>query len=186
MCHRLLTDAKLPEVLRQIDDELAAETRAGGCPSCRGVLHSARYRRKSRGEPPGCADYERRRSFCCARCRRRATPPSVRFLGRRVYVGCVVVLLSAMLHGITPSRAARLKEFLGVSRRTLSRWRAWWLTRFPATKFWKSAKARFARVVEVASLPASLLDAFAGSERERLVMALRLLSPLSASAGLAS
>jgi hypothetical protein len=36
-------------------------------------------------------------SFCCDRdgCRNRATPPSVRFLGRKVYLGAVVMLISA-------------------------------------------------------------------------------------------
>jgi hypothetical protein len=36
----------------------------------------------------------RRTSFCCHRdgCRERATPPSVVFLGRRVYAGAAVVL----------------------------------------------------------------------------------------------
>lgn len=185
MCHRLLADASLPGALLKIDEDLAAETRGAGCRFCGGSLHSARYPRKPRGEPLGSAAYDRRLSFCCESCRRRATPASVRFLGRRVYVSGVVVLLSAMLHGITPSRATRLKEFLGVSRQTLSRWRAWWLTSFPAARFWKAAKARFAPAVDTLALPASLLAAFPGADRERLVGTLRLLSPLSASAALA-
>ncbi len=185
MCHRLLTDASLPAALLKMDEDLAAGVRAGGCPACRGVLHSAVYPRKPRGEPAGSAAYEVRLSFCCSDCRRRATPASVRFLGRRVYVACVVVLLSAMLHGVTPARAARLEEFLGVSRQTLARWRAWWLTEFPGTRLWRAARARLARAVDTRALPASLLAAFAGSERERLVGTLRLLAPLGASAALA-
>ena len=56
-------------------------------------------------------------------CRRRHTPPSVRFLGRRVYVGLVVVLVSAMRHGLTAPRVQRLREQLGIDRQTLERWR---------------------------------------------------------------
>ena len=41
-------------------------------------------------------------------CRRRHTPPSVRFLGRRVYAGLVVVLVSAMHHGLKPERVQML------------------------------------------------------------------------------
>jgi hypothetical protein len=43
----------------------------------------------------------------------------VRFLGRRVYLGAVVVLVTAMQAGITPARAQHLHDLLGVSRRTL-------------------------------------------------------------------
>jgi hypothetical protein len=60
-----------------------------GC-SCGGVLHSGRYWRKARGLPTGLDKeaYGWRFSFCCAvdGCRRRMTPPSLRFLRRRVYV----------------------------------------------------------------------------------------------------
>jgi hypothetical protein len=48
-------------------------------------------------------------SLCCSRdgCRRRMTPPSVRFLGRRVYLGAVLVLVSAMQQGSLPGRRVR-------------------------------------------------------------------------------
>src|ERR1700726_3419348 len=56
--------------------------------------------RKPRGGP----QWDRRYSFCCAEedCRRRLTPESVRFLGRRVYAGLVVVLMATMIHGLKP------------------------------------------------------------------------------------
>ena len=91
----LLAEGELYELLQRFDEDLAAEHRAGGCPRCGGVLHSARYRRKPRGFAGLAPEYGRRLSFCCARagCRQRATPPSLRFLGRKVYLGAVVVLL---------------------------------------------------------------------------------------------
>jgi hypothetical protein len=88
--------------------------------------------------------------LCCARegCRRRHTPASVRFMGRRVYAGLVVVLESAMLHGLNPERVQRLREVLGIDRRTLERWRQWWLVLFVESSFWREARARvYAAVV---------------------------------------
>jgi hypothetical protein len=181
LCHRLLGDARLWELLARIDGDLAAAARAGGCPICGGALHLSRYPRKPRGGPEDLAGYERRESFCCAEegCRKRLTPPSLRFLGRKVYLGAVVVLLSALRHGATGARLARLGELTGASRRTLDRRREWWREAFAASPFWKAAAGHFDRPVERELLPLSLLARFAGDELERLVAALRFLSPLS-------
>lgn len=160
VCHAILLDANLYTFLFQIDQELATEARAAGC-SYGGVLHSARYPRKPRGAPRGLgSDYEKRLSFCCAEedCRRRTTPSSVRFLGRRVYLGAIVVLVSAMEGGVTLKRAERLRELLGVSLRTLKRWRRWWRETFVGSSFWKHAQGYFMPVVEETALPASALE----------------------------
>ena len=64
---------------------------------CGGVLHSVGIRRKPRGRPAGLGEeHDQRFSFCCAAdgCRTRKTPPSFRFLGRKVYLGAVVVLVA--------------------------------------------------------------------------------------------
>ena len=120
----LLADGRLYDLLQQFDHDLAAEQRAGGCPHCGDVLHSARYLRKPRGfighlDP----DYSLRPSFCCARegCRKRATPPSLRFLGRKVYLGAVVVLISALRYGVSPARMRYLEKRIRVNRRTPQR-----------------------------------------------------------------
>ena len=171
MCHALLRDASLYEQLLAFDLDLAADARAAGCASCAGILHSARYPRKPRGGRDDLGpDYATRLSFCCAAdgCRRRTTPPSVRYLGRRVYLGVVVVLVTAMLGGITPTRAAELRAWLGVSRRTLQRWRAWWQGTFVASAFWRGAQGRFMPPVAITTLPASLLERFAGEQLPRI------------------
>jgi hypothetical protein len=178
----LLEDHKLFALLTECDRDLAAEARAAGCPFCGGALHCADYPRKPRGVPAAVeAEYSRRFSFCCAEdgCRHRCTPASLRFLGARVYVGAVVVLLSALRHGLTPERVARLRETVGVSRRTLERWREWWLTRFADGSFWRQARALLASPVEESALPASLLERFIGAPRERVIALLRFLAPLS-------
>jgi hypothetical protein len=176
-----MSEASFYEFLERIDMDLAEATRQEGC-ECAGVLHRASYPRKPRGGPRDLGSgYDRRLSFCCARdgCRRRQTPPSVRFLGRKVYLGAVVVLVSAMRHGATPARVARLQELVGASVRTLARWRRWWREEFAASRFWQAVAGRFGTPVDGAQLALSLLERFAGDERERLVAALRFLAPIT-------
>ncbi len=182
MSHGLISDPSLHVLLLDIDRELAAAEHALGCERCRGRLHVSDYARQPRGGPGGLGrQHDRRFSFCCAveGCRRRRTPASVRFLGRHVFLGAVVVLLSALQHGVTPGRHERLSEHLDVSRRTLLRWRRWWLERFAKCSFWTAARGRFATPVEVARLPASLLERFSDDEQQRLLAALRFLQPIS-------
>jgi hypothetical protein len=54
----------------------------------------------------------------------------VRFLGRRVYAGLVVVLITTMIHGLKPGRVRRIRQTLQIDSRTLKRWRQWWLDSF--------------------------------------------------------
>ena len=181
MWHSFLSDSTFYDLLLRFDLDLAASARAAGC-GCGGVLHSARYPRKPRGGPRGLgATYEKRLSFCCAEegCRRRTTPPSMRFLGRRVYLGAVVVLISAMHDGVRAKRAAQLHELVGVTPRTLKRWRRWWHESFVAGAFWKSLKGRFVPPVELDTLPASLLERFAGQAPANVLRLLHFLAPLT-------
>jgi hypothetical protein len=179
----LLEDPGLYVLQLKVDEELATQAREAGCGLCRGRLDAANYPRKPRGVAQLPAGYDTRFSFCCAKdgCRRRTTPASMRFLGRKVYLGAVVVLASAMRHGITPVRAARLHKLLGVSLRTLARWRDWWRTAFAQSPFWKKTRALLARPVGEQTLPLSLLDCFSGDEQSRLVSLLRLLLPITTS-----
>ncbi len=185
MWQGVLGDARLFELLARVDGDLAAEAQAAGC-GCGGRLHRARYPRKPRGGPPELGEeYGWRHSFCCAEtdCRKRKTPISVRFLGRRVYLGVVVVLASALEGGLTRRRVATLGERLGVTERTLRRWRAWWREVFPQTAFWRTARAGFVPAVDGSALPASLVARFLGREAiERIARVLRFLAPLSGGA----
>jgi hypothetical protein len=175
-----MADARLYEMLTRIDDDLAETARRAGCAVCHGVLHSARFPRKPRGGPAALpAEYDRRQSFCCAveGCRTRRTPPSVRFLGRKVYLGAVVVLATALRHGPTRTRAACLRELLGVDARTLARWRQWWRDSFAESPWWMAMRGRFAPPVLTAALPDSLLRRFTGDSWEPLVALLRFVAP---------
>lgn len=179
MCHNGLLDSNFYGLLLRIDEDEAARTRAGGC-ACGGALHSARYPRKPRGGPRDLGEaYRRRLSFCCAICDTRHTPVSVRFLGRRVYLAAVVVLASALRAGLSERRASELSDRIGVSRRTLERWRAWWLTEFVDSSFWNEARARFMPPLVAEALPAALLERFGGAGlAPQLLATLRFLAPL--------
>lgn len=187
MCHALLSDPRFLELLLRIDHDLAAQVRAQGC-ACSGALHRANYPRKPRGcsrEVRG--EHSSRLSFCCSQCRKRTTPASVRFLGRRVYLGLAVVLVSAWPGGPTPA-AARLGTILGVSRHTVARWRQWWREQFPRTPLWRAGCARFMPPLADDELPGGLLDRFAGPAHEApmheaLMRLLVWLSPASARGG---
>ena len=180
MFDAVLHDPKLPLFLSSIDQHLAMQARAKGCPYCGGVLHSAAYIRKPRGLPAEERPGGKRESFCCHTCRRRTTPMSVRYLGRRVYTGAVVLLLSAMHSGVTTRRLEQLRGTLGVSRRTLQRWRHWWRTVFVITPFWRGAQGLLMPPADCRQLPASLLERFPEPDGiTRLLQCLRFIAPLS-------
>jgi hypothetical protein len=100
-----------------------------------------------------------------------------------VYLAAVVVLVSAMTGGVTARRAAAMNALVGVSRRTLERWRRWWLRSFPGTVFWRGARARLVPPTEEERLPASLLERFAGPAGESLVGCLCFLAPITTRGG---
>lgn len=187
MYHDLLRDASFWDFLFGVDKGLADGVQQQGCP-CGGRLHRANYPRKPRG---GCENlqesYGYRLSFCCDRdgCRKRTTPPSVRFLGRKVYFGAVLVLVAAMRQGPSPRRVRELSHLFGADRRTIARWRDFWRESFPQTAFWKVARGRFARQA-IAELPRALLEAYIhrSDSHEDWRRLLEFLSPITIAGGL--
>lgn len=182
MYHELLRDASFWDFLLRVDENLAAQARQQGC-SCGGRLHCANYPRKPRGgSTPLPESYDRRLSFCCDRdgCRKRTTPPSVRFLGRRVFLGAVVVLVAAMRQGSSPRRVRELSKLFDVDRRTIARWCTFWRELFPQTAFWKGKRGRFIRLA-IADLPRVLFEAFIhrADSREDWRELLKFLSPIT-------
>lgn len=179
MCQFILQDPNFYQFLYCIDQDCAAEVRSRGCPSCDGPLHQANYERKASG-PWTAPEDTTRFSLCCGHCRRRCTPGSVRFLGRRVYRAAVVLLATALCSGLTLRRGQQLSQQLGVSVRTIQRWRRWWLDDFTKSAVWLDLRGRFMPPVTVSSLPGGLLDRALGSDT-RIVVAhvLQWLTPLS-------
>jgi hypothetical protein len=188
MYHSLPSDARFWSFLDSVDDDLAETTRKQACP-CGGRLHCANYPRKPRGGPNTLPEtYRFRLSFCCERdgCRKRTTPPSVRFLGRKVYLAVVVILVTAMRHGPTPRRVRALAADFGADRRTIARWQVFWRELFPNTPFWKVARARLAPDADLTALPRALLDAFlrGPDDSDGWGRLLRFLAPITTSGAL--
>jgi hypothetical protein len=102
-----------------------------------------------------------------------------------VYAGFVVVLMSAMMHGLKPERVRLVQEKQGIDRRTLERWRQWWLSAFVEGAFWRVARARFMPVLCERTLPWSLGMRFAIESAGGLVKLLEFLTPLTAASDLA-
>ena len=145
MSHTLFLNSMLCNVrvwawLHEVDKAEAAHCRDAGCRHCPGRLHSATYPRKPYGLAAALRDEGTRRfSFCCAECRCRATPPSVRFFGRRFYLGALFLLLSALvLRGGV--RLETIGRKWGISVPTLRRWRRWWREAFPQTRPWREKR----------------------------------------------
>ena len=188
MYHDLPRSTRFWLFLLAVDLDLAEATRKQGC-SCGGRLHCANYLRKPRGTPVQLPEEQRLRlSFCCDRdgCRKRVTPPSVRFLGPKVFLGPVVILISAMRQGPTPRRIRELFTRFRANRRTIARWQVFWREHFPQTPFWKLARARLVPLVEIITLPYSLVDFFLTRHHRcrGWTLLLRFLSPITIPGGL--
>lgn len=186
--HSVLRSASFLRSLLDFDLKTTALVRAGHCCHCGGPLNKADFFRKPRGVPQELEkEFSKRLSLCCGAegCRKRTTPPSVRFLDRRVYIGVTFVLLSMLCHGVTDKRQARLRrEFHGefpADERTLARWREWWQHVLPASPFWRVARSQLRNPVPRTDLPAGLVQSFTGDPAEKLASTLKFLSLLSPS-----
>jgi hypothetical protein len=188
MWHEERLEAEWFAKLVEFDRKIAAAVAAEGCRHCGGPLHQGNYDRKPRGgEIAGAGEaFTLRHALCCGRegCRRRALPPSLRFLGRRVYLEAVVLLASAQAMLMPALR--RVQARTGVPTRTLRRWRNWWAEAFPRSAVWLQMRARFAPPPpDDTELPRSLLDRLASSLGAAatagavLVLAARWLSPVT-------
>ena len=189
MYHNLPRDANFWAFLFSVDQDLANSARQKACP-CGGRLHCANYPRKPRGGGDHLPEqYDYRLSFCCDRdgCRKRVTPPSVRFLGRKVYLGAVVILVAAMRQGPSPRRVRELSRLFGADRRTIARWKVFWEEHFPQTVFWKTKREHLVPRVEIVALPLSLVEAHvhAADDQQGWGELLCFLSPITIAGGLA-
>jgi hypothetical protein len=89
-----------------------------------------------------------------------------------------------MINGISDRRAAVLRDLVGVSKRTLERWRRWWRDVFAQSGLWRAERGRLAVSVDSSRLPASLLECFGESDNQQgALAALKFLSGLTDGAG---
>jgi hypothetical protein len=188
MWHGFRPDVKFFQALFKFDEEIAAVVRKTGCP-CGGRLHRADYLRKPRGLLETAEQaYCYRISFCCDRegCRARTLPPSIRFLGRKVYIGALVLLACAVYcqmrtTGEVSRAAVRAAQMFDVPSRTLRRWNVYWTELLPSLAGFQAEKGRFMPPLDEARLPASLLERFVGGPSDKLRDALRFVALMTTS-----
>jgi len=173
-------------VLLALDVHAAQQVRLGGCPRCGGPLYAAHYERKPRGlaaDAVKSGRYDVRLSLCCGRegCRARATPPSVRFLGRRVYAAVAVLVLSLRqaLVGLGAQALAIESAPPSAAWWTRRRWYRWWRHGLWSVPWFVAQRAVLPTPLQPSTAPDSLLESFAGSVPERLRRLLVMLSPLT-------
>ena len=164
MLTELLKKSSLFHLLYLIDLDLAKAHRRAGCRHCGGPLHQANYERKPRGEPDSIPEqYLLRLSFCCGRsdCRLRSLPPSCRFWGRRVYWGCVILVVMALRQN-RPNGASigKLERMFGISRQSICRWVEYFRDVFPTSVQWQKIRGRISSRVTDSELPTALLQYF--------------------------
>lgn len=170
----------LLQILHAIDAEEAKQVRCNGCPHCNGVLHQANYPRKPRGVKELPPEWDLRFSFCCAECRRRTTPKSVCFLGRKVYLGIVVVVACVLrARGMNLKRAA---DKFGAAMSTLWRWEVWWREPVIDSLWWAEARAHVIPPIKGGNPVSQLYDRFrqgTADARKALENLLQFVSPLT-------
>jgi hypothetical protein len=164
MLTELLQRVSLFRLLRGIDVDLARDKREQRCPHCGGPLYQSNYVRKPRGGPPTIPEeYLIRESLCCGRegCRKRTLPPSCLFMGRKVYWGCVILVVMALRQKRPEGASTRkLQAIFEISRSTLARWFAYFKEEFPMSARWQRLRGRVISRVENDRLPTSLLECF--------------------------
>ena len=181
MSHVPECDAKFLKALAEIDAEHAEQVHRSGCAECGGPLDRADYPRKPRGElGEAGSDYERRCSFCCRvdGCRKRATPASLRFFGRKVYIAVLVIVASVRARSMSLTGRGSPRRIAGVPVRTVRRWLGWWQGVFALGAYWSEARGFFAEPVDEAQLPASLLERF-GTGTVAIEKLLRFTAPVT-------
>ncbi len=160
------------ERLTEVDAAITAKVAASACSRCGGPLHVGNYPRKPRGGLLAVTGEALtvRFSLCCGRegCRRRTTPPSVRFLGRRVYVGAVVIVASVVAVAVATAKASR--RLTGIR---------WWQEAFPKTAVFAALSARLVPSVARSELPSSVLTRMPGKPQAQVEALLGWLAPLT-------
>ena len=169
--HSIFSNARVWAFLKQVDEAEAQRCRSAGCPHCGAALHSATYPRKPHGLAPELRADARRCSLCCCHCRRRVTPPSARFFGRRFRVAPLFVVVSALVAG-DGARVEAISRKWGIPVITLNRWRQWWRETFPKTRAWRAKRGELAVLPGEAPLRSLLRRIRGRGLRSRVLRAL--------------
>jgi len=164
MLTELLKNEKFFLALYLIDKQIAEQYRGKKCPHCGAALHYANYGRKPRGERVNLPEeYLLRFCLCCAAkgCRKRFTPPSCRFLGRKVYWHCfIIIILTQYQTNPQKNSAYNLSKEFGIYITTITRWLKFYRIIFPASEQWQNIRGQISSCVKDNELPCSLVNYF--------------------------
>lgn len=146
MSHISRSGASLYRFLQQIDLDTFNTARANPCAHCGGKLDCSHYKRKPRGVNLDPDDDCRRYSLCCREegCRKRLTCVSLRFMGRKVFLGFFILFASSLPKSSEGLRIHRISKELGVAPQTLRRWLEYWREHFVESVFWRREQGLFA------------------------------------------
>jgi hypothetical protein len=180
----LLNDRAFHGLLFRYDADIAQSVHGQDCPvpGCDGKLHYANYQRHPKGaQEPLAQEQCVRFSLCCSKrnSRIRVTPPSLRFLGPKVYLAVMVVLIAALRCGPTPERMRVLQDEAGLDERTVRRWKRWWEEMVPASAAWQAGAGTIHCSADLKGMPLSVLKTFLGSLGEKVGRLLRFLALLT-------
>ncbi len=130
----------------------------GHCRVCKSKrLRRHRYCRKPRGLPESMSKeiieaLQWRNSSRCKDCGAQNTPASVVFLGRKVYVGVMVILATRLL--LDAKHPIQKYSLFGeqASLLTVMRWQYWWHYAVAKNAFWKQNQGRLQISTKIAHL----------------------------------
>lgn len=184
MWHEVVLNREFFALLLAIDREIAMRVKSGRCRRCDGPLCAGHYERKPRGGKLAAAGASelcvRRFSWCCGRegCRKRATPPSVRFLGRKVYLEGAI-LIACTIVPLLEQSARAIRAATGIAARTIRRWEAWWRSVFVASAIFTELRGRVPSI-DAIELPRTMIESFDGATPlAKLERAMRFLAPVT-------
>jgi hypothetical protein len=138
-----------PTLDTKIAQEFIKTAQCKKCGCC--IFYQSDYPRKPRGFPEEIEKnipdifFSIRISYRCSNCRKRITPPSIRYLGRKIYISVLILLASRLIEqgreaegiGITlKAIKAILEDF--VPARTVNRWLTWWQESVWQSPIWKA------------------------------------------------
>jgi hypothetical protein len=122
----ILEDSSFFQLLQSYDEDICKAQQDNGCSHCGNKLDLSHYQRKPRGLEWASLTETcfRRYSLCCRNegCRKRTTPQSLRFAGRKVYCGLLIMLFTLLKERGDVKAQRRLQKDFGLSPTTARRW----------------------------------------------------------------
>lgn len=182
MYTKIYLEATFWLLLSKIDEKIARFYHQIPCIYCTKKMYWGNYPRKPRGIPSIAEDFFAfRYSHCCSGCRKRRTPPSARFLGRRVYVAIFVMMF---FYPDTDDDHSELLNSMsiGMDLMTPVRWSAWWSIDIPVSCIWKKICGPLGVNTNNEFLPHFISHQFANNNinaEEALLALLKFLSPIA-------